>query len=79
MRMGQIWREEEMVDWAFYFFRVPKKVKHGYRNVIEPNFCDQCLAAGVAFFFKQWGDTTRRRRGVYWMVERRMKCLELQG
>jgi hypothetical protein len=44
-----------MVDGTLYFFRVHKKVKYGYRNVIEPNFRGQRLVAGIPFFFKQGG------------------------
>ena len=75
---GMIKGLQNDLDWTFYFFRVPKKVKHGYRNVIEFNFRDQYLAAGAPFFFKQWGSSTRRIRSVYLTVECGMICLGLQ-
>jgi hypothetical protein len=56
-------RARRMLDGTLHFFRVPKKVKYGYSNVIEPNFKDQCLAVGVPFFFKQWGGFNKKRRG----------------
>jgi protein gp37 len=32
-------------------------------NLIEPNFRDQCLAAGVPFFFKQWRKFNKKKAG----------------
>jgi len=31
--------------------------------VIAPNFQDQCLAAGIPFFFKQWGGFNKKKAG----------------
>ena len=35
---------------------------------------DQCLKAGVAFFFKQWGGVKRRKRGGRSKAEHGMRC-----
>lgn len=35
---------------------------------------DQCLAAGVAFFFKQWGARTRKRQAAGWRAGYGARC-----
>ena len=38
---------------------------------------DRFSTSDMTYFFNQWGDSIRRKRGVCWMVEHGMICLGL--